>query len=90
MSRQKRCPFPWRQPDEEEEATGKVKEVFEDIQKTREIGHVTHPWHAMANFPDYLEMTWSWLKEIMKPGKVDALTKEIIALAVSITNGCRY
>ena len=74
----------------DEEATGKVKAVFDDIKKTRQIDYVTHPWRAMANFPDYLEMTWNRLKETMKPGKVDALTKEIIALAVSITGGCKY
>jgi len=74
----------------EEEATGKVKAIFEDIKRTKQVDRVTHPWRAMANFPDYLEITWNRLKQIMKPGKVDALTKEIIALAVSITNGCKY
>ena len=74
----------------EAEATGKVKEVFEDIKATKEIDFVPRFWQALANNPDHLEATWQKLKVVMKPGKLDGLTKEIIALAVSITNGCNY
>jgi alkylhydroperoxidase/carboxymuconolactone decarboxylase family protein YurZ len=74
----------------EEEATGKVKEVYEDIKTTKEIDFVPKFWQALAHNPDHLEATWQKLKVVMKPGKLDKLTKEIIALAVSITNNCTY
>jgi uncharacterized peroxidase-related enzyme len=74
----------------EEEASGKVLEIFEDIKKTKQIDFVPNVWKALATNPDYLEITWKKLKAIMAPGKLDMLTKEIIALAVSITNGCTY
>ena len=73
-----------------EEATGKVKEVYEDIMATKKIGFVPNLWQALSNNPDHLEATWQKLKTVMKPGKLDLLTKEIIALAVSITNNCAY
>jgi AhpD family alkylhydroperoxidase len=47
-------------------------------------------WRALATHPEHLELCWTRLKAIMQPGKVDLLTKEIIALAVSATNSCRY
>lgn len=72
------------------EATGKVREVFDDIKRTKEIDFVPDIWRALANSPDHLELTWQKLKGIMQPGKLDLRTKEIIALAVSITNGCEY
>ena len=75
---------------DEKDATGKVREVFDDIKATREIDFVPDIWRALANNPDHLELTWTKLKHIMRPGKLDMLTKEIIALAVSITNGCEY
>jgi uncharacterized peroxidase-related enzyme len=72
------------------EATGKVRAVFDDIKATKEIDFVPDIWRALANNPDHLEQTWTKLKAVMRPGKLDLLTKEIIALAVSITNGCDY
>ena len=77
-------------PVSEEEATGKVKEVFDDIKATKEIDFVPRFWQALAVNPDHLEATWQKLKVVMKPGKLDLLTKEIIALSVSITNNCVY
>ena len=74
----------------EEEATGKVKEVYEDIKATKGSDAVPNFWKALSVNPDHLEATWNKLKTVMKPGKVDLLTKEIIALAVSITNNCTY
>jgi alkylhydroperoxidase/carboxymuconolactone decarboxylase family protein YurZ len=74
----------------EEEATGKVKSIFEDIKATKKIDFVPRFWQALAINPDHLTATWQKLKVVMKPGKLDQLTKEIIALAVSITNGCVY
>ena len=73
-----------------ENATGKVKEVYEDIMATKEIDFVPNIWQALSNNPDHLEATWQKLKTVMKPGKLDLLTKEIIAMAVSITNNCTY
>ena len=73
-----------------EEATGKVKEVYEDIMATKGIDFVPKFWQALAHNPDHLEATWKKLQVVMKPGKLDLLTKEMIALAVSITNGCVY
>ena len=75
---------------EPQEATGKVKEVYEDIMATKEIDFVPNFWQALSNNPDHLEATWKKLKTVMKPGKLDPLTKEMIALAVSITNNCTY
>ena len=74
----------------EEEATGKVKEIYEDIKAKKGIDCVPKFWQALAINPDHLEATWQKLNVVMKPGKLDTLTKEIIALAVSITNGCTY
>jgi alkylhydroperoxidase/carboxymuconolactone decarboxylase family protein YurZ len=77
-------------PVSEAEATGKVQQVFEDIKATKEIDFIPKFWQALAINPDHLEATWQKLKSVMKPGKLDLLTKEIIALSVSITNGCVY
>lgn len=74
----------------EEEATGKVKDIFADIKQTKGIDFVPNIWRALATCPEHLEVTWQKLKTIMRPGKLDVLSKEIIALAVSITNGCEY
>jgi AhpD family alkylhydroperoxidase len=67
-----------------------VRAIFEDIKATKKIDRVPNIWRALASSPEHLELCWSRLKAIMRPGKVDLLTKEIIALAVSVTNSCRY
>jgi AhpD family alkylhydroperoxidase len=67
-----------------------VKRVFADIKATKKIDRIPNIWRALATHPEHLELCWSRLKAIMKPGKVDMLTKEIIALAVSVTNSCKY
>src|SRR5205807_214001 len=67
-----------------------VRRVFADIKATKKIDRVPNVWRALATHPEHLELCWTRLKAIMAPGKVDALTKEIIALAVSATNGCNY
>ena len=74
----------------ENEATGKVKEVFDEIKSARQITEVPNFWKMLANDPNELERTWSSLKEIMKKGALDPVTKELIYVAVSITNGCEY
>src|SRR3984893_14409153 len=68
----------------------RVRAVFEDIKATKKIDFVPNIWRALATHPEHLKLCWTRLKAIMKPGKVDMLTKEIIALAVSVTNGCTY
>jgi len=76
---------------EESEATGKVKEIYEDIKKTLGIDFVPNMYKAMANNPEYLETTWKKIQAIMnKQGKLDSKTKDIIALTVSIMSGCDY
>ena len=74
----------------ENEAKGKVKEVFDEIKSARQITEVPNFWKMLANDPNELERTWSSLKEIMKKGALDPVTKELIYVAVSITNGCEY
>ncbi len=75
----------------EEDATGKVKEIYEDIKRALGIEFVPNMYKAMALKPDYLESNWNKIKTVMqKPGKFDKLTKEIIAVAVSATMGCDY
>ncbi len=68
----------------------KVRAIFEDIKATKQIDSVPNIWRALATYPEHLELCWTRLKAIMRPGKLDLLTKEIIALAVSVTNGCAY
>ncbi len=77
-------------PISENEATGKVKEVFDEIKNVRNITEVPNFWKYLANDPNELERTWTSLKEIMKKGALDPVTKELIYVAVSITNGCEY
>ncbi|MCS6975509.1 MAG: carboxymuconolactone decarboxylase family protein [Gemmatales bacterium] len=75
---------------EETTSHPKVRAIFEDIKATKKIDRVPNIWRALATNPDHLEICWTRLKAIMQPGKIDLLTKEIIALAVSVTNGCTY
>jgi alkylhydroperoxidase family enzyme len=75
----------------EEEATGKVKALYEDIKAQHGIDFVPNLYKAMASNPDYLEANWLRVKAIMaNEGKLDRLTKEIIAVAVSAVNACGY
>ena len=75
---------------EESQATGLVRQIFEDIKQTKNIDFIPNFWKTLATHPPLLEQTWLRLKSAMAPGKLDPLTKEMIALAVSATNGCRY
>ena len=77
-------------PINENEAQGKVKEVFEDIKSSRNIEEVPNFWKYIANDPDTLERTWNSMKQVMKKGAIDEVTKELIYVAVSISNGCEY
>ena len=75
---------------EPEDAEGKVKEIYDDITKTRGGDKVNNIWKALANDPDLLEATWTRIKQVMAPGALDPVTKELIYIAVSIVNGCEY
>ena len=83
-------------PVAEEQATGKVAEVYADIKRTKGSNFVPNFWRVLATNPDQLEIVWSRLKAIMHPetagrkSNLDPLTREIIALAVSATNNCAY
>ena len=74
----------------EKQAKGKVKEIYEDIKKIRKIKKIPNFWKTLANEPDTLERTWNSLQQVMKKGALDSLTKELIYVAVSITNSCEY
>jgi AhpD family alkylhydroperoxidase len=77
--------------DEEVSADARVRAVFDDIRATRKSDFVNNFWRALANQPALLERTWSSIKEVMMtPGALDPLTKELIYIAVSTTNGCSY
>ena len=75
---------------EYEEATGVVKEVYDDIMATKSIARVPNFWRTIATHPTLLKRVWTDLKDVMKPGRLDPLTKEMLAIAVSATNGCNY
>ena len=74
----------------EKAAKGKVKKVFDDIKKVRKISKIPNFWRTIANDPNSLERTWKSLKQVMKKGALDPLTKEMIYIAVSMTNSCEY
>ena len=75
---------------DEKKASGKVKKVFDHIKKERKIKNIPNFWKTIANDPDTLERTWNSLREVMKKGTLDPLTKEMIYIAVSMTNSCEY
>jgi AhpD family alkylhydroperoxidase len=73
------------------EATAEVRAVFDDIMKTRNSDYINNIWRALAVHPPLLKRFWSQMKEVMvKPSKLDPLTKELIYLAVSVNNNCEY
>ena len=82
--------MPIFKPIIENDTSEKVKKIYEDIKKTRNITEIPNFWKMLANDPNELERTWGSLKEIMKKGELDPVTKELIYVAVSITNGCEY
>jgi AhpD family alkylhydroperoxidase len=74
-----------------DEAAGeRARVVFDDIRATRQSDYVNNIWRALANDPPQLEVTWREVKRVMAPGALDALTKELIYLAVSASNNCEY
>ena len=82
--------MPTFKPIQENEVSGKVKEIFEEIKTVRQITEIPNFWKSLANNPETLERTWTSLKQVMKKGTLDPVVKELIYVAVSITNGCEY
>jgi len=72
------------------EASPDVLDVFEDIRKTRGSDFINNFWRALAHDPVELKRTWQELKQVMGPGSIDPVTKEMIYIAVSTANGCSY
>jgi AhpD family alkylhydroperoxidase len=77
-------------PIEYRDAPAAVKAVYDDIKKTRNVPDVNNFWKHLAHDPATLKRTWESIKEVMAPGAIDPLVKEIIYLAVSVSNGCGY
>lgn len=73
-----------------EEATGKVKEIYQEIMDTFGIDFVPNMYKLMGHKPDFLETQWRKTQVVMRAEKLDKLTKEIIAVAVSAVSGCDY
>ena len=71
-------------------ASPEARAVFDDIRKTRDTDYINNFWRALANDPATLKRTWESLKQVMGPGTLDPLSKELIYLAVSMTNSCAY
>ena len=74
----------------ENKAKGKVKKIFDEIKEVRKIKKIPNFWRSIASDPDTLERTWNSLKQVMKKGALDQMTKEMIYVAVSMTNSCEY
>jgi len=72
------------------DASPEVRAVYDDILATRKTDYINNFWKALAHDPVTLKRTWESIKQIMAPGSLDALTKELIYIAVSVTNQCPY
>jgi AhpD family alkylhydroperoxidase len=79
-----------RRPIEYTDASAEVRAVYDDIMATRKVDWVNNFWKVLAHDPPALRRMWSNIKQVMAPGALDPLTKEMVYLAVSVTNGCRY
>ena len=77
-------------PISEKNAPIKVKKIFNKIKKERKIKVIPNFWRTIANDPETLERTWNSLQQIMRKGSLDPLPKELIYVAVSMTNSCEY
>ena len=72
------------------DASAEVRAVYDDIMATRNTDWINNFWKVLAHHPPTLKRTWESIKEIMAPGALDPLTKELVYVAVSVTNGCEY
>ncbi len=75
---------------EYDEAGDEVRAVYDDIKQVRQTDYINNFWKALANDPATLRRVWSGVKEVMAPGEIDAVTKEMIYIAVSAANACEY
>jgi AhpD family alkylhydroperoxidase len=73
-----------------QEASPEVRAVYDDIMATRKTDWVNNFWKALANHPPTLRRIWENVKQVMGPGALDPLTKEMLYVAVSVTNNCEY
>jgi AhpD family alkylhydroperoxidase len=79
-----------REPIEYAAASAEVRAVYDDIMATRKIDWVNNFWRVLAHDPPTLKRIWSNVKQVMGPGSLDPLTKELLYVAVSASNSCRY
>ncbi len=82
--------MPTPAPIEYKDASAEVRAVFDDIKRSRNVPDVNNFWKYLARDPALLKRTWESVKQVMAPGSLDPLTKEMLYLAVSVTNGCVY
>lgn len=75
---------------QDHELSAESARIFDEIRSTRSDGYIGNSWRALAHDPNLLRRTWETYREIMAPGELDPLTKELIYIAVSIVNGCNY
>ncbi len=75
---------------EYQDAPPEVRAVYDDIRATRNVDWINNFWKVLANDPATLKRVWESVKQVMAPGELDALTKEMIYIAVSVTNNCEY
>ena len=75
---------------EYEAASPEVRAVYDDIMATRQIDWINNFWKALALQPELLRRTWQGVKEVTAPGALDPLVKEMLYVAISVTNGCKY
>jgi AhpD family alkylhydroperoxidase len=87
---QKAGPSSMPKPVDPRKVSPEVRAVFDDIKQTRNVPDVNNFWRYLARDPALLERTWTSVKATMAPGALDPVVKEMIYLAVSVTNGCQY
>lgn len=75
---------------EYDDAPAEVRAVYDDIMKTRRVDWINNFWKALARDPAQLRRVWENVKQVMAPGALDPLVKEMVYVAVSATNGCEY
>ena len=75
---------------EYEDASPEVRAIYDDIREVRQTDFINNFWKGLANNPAQLSRTWEQIKTVMAPGAIDAMTKEMIYVAVSVANACEY
>jgi AhpD family alkylhydroperoxidase len=82
--------MPHPPPIEYADASPRVRAVYDDIMTVRQVDWINNFWKVLANDPANLERLWAGIKQVMAPGALDPVVKEMIYVAVSATNGCEY